>query len=126
LLQSVRTLKKAKDAVNFLEPVNVVLFNIPHYAQIITKPMDLGTVEHKLLASDPRGPPKDKSKLAKWDESKGTYKSVSEVVADVRQIWENTRKFNGPAHVVSQMASKLDDMFERQLKNLPAEVRRPV
>jgi len=122
MLASVRTLKKAKDAINFLEPVNVVLFNIPHYAQIITKPMDLGTVEHKLLASDPRGPPKDKSKLAKWDESKGTYKSVSEVVADVRQIWENTRKFNGPAHVVSQMASKLDDMFERQLKNLPAEV----
>ncbi|KAK1926264.1 putative Bromodomain transcription initiation factor [Papiliotrema laurentii] len=125
LLSSIRALKKIKEAANFLEPVNVVLFGIPHYAQIITKPMDLGTVEQKLIVSDPRGPPKDKSKMSKWDPSKGNYRSVSEVVADVRQIWENTRKFNGPNHVVSLAAKKLDDTFEKMLRNLPAEPAAP-
>lgn len=84
--------------------------------------MDISTVETKLIVSDPRGPPKDKSKMGKWDTSKGRYGSVSEVVKDVRQIWENTRKFNGPDHVVSMAAKKLDDAFEKMLKNLPAEV----
>ncbi|BEI83743.1 hypothetical protein CcaverHIS002_0403470 [Cutaneotrichosporon cavernicola] len=74
-----------------------------------------------LIASDPRGPPKDKSKAAKWDTSKGTYSSVSELTADVRQIWENTRKFNGRDHVVSQMASKLEEQYEKALRTLPSD-----
>jgi bromodomain-containing factor 1 len=43
-------------------------------------------------------------------------------VQDIRQIWENTRKFNGPSHVVSLQAAKLDDVFEKGFKNMPAEV----
>lgn len=121
-LTSVRSLKKMKEAINFLEPVDVIRFGIPHYAHIITSPMDISTVEQKLIVSDPRGPPRDKSKMGKWDTSKGSYRSVSEVVKDVRQIWENTRKFNGPDHVVSLAAKKLDDTFEKMLKNTPAEV----
>ena len=122
LTASLRSIKKNKEAINFLEPVDVVRFGIPHYAQIITKPMDIGTVEQKLLVSDPRGPPKDKSKMSKWDTSKGSYGSVSEMVQDMRQVWENTRNFNGPEHVVSQAAKKLDDSFEKMLKNMPPEV----
>lgn len=122
LLAAVRSLKKNKDAFGFLGPVDVIKFGIPHYAQIVTSPMDLSTVETKLIVSDPRGPPKDKSKMKNWDESKGRYENVSQVVQDVRQIWENTRMFNGPDHVVSLMASKLDDAFEKAVKNLPAEV----
>jgi bromodomain-containing factor 1 len=122
LLNTIRSLKKAKDAPVFHAPVDVVAFGIPHYAQIITKPMDLTTVESKLVVSDPRGPPKDKSKLAKWDESKGKYATAGEVIDDVRQIWENTRKFNGYTHFVSQIANRLDDLFEKAVNNMPAEV----
>ena len=122
LLNTVRGMKKVKDAINFIKPVDIVLFGIPHYAQIIEKPMDLGTVEQKLLVSDPRGPPKDKSKMEKWDESMGNYSNVSEVVEDVRQIWENTRKFNGADHLVSQQATRLETSFEKALNSLPAEV----
>lgn len=122
LLASVRSLKKNKDAGFFHSPVDVVLFGIPHYAQIITKPMDLTTVEQKLIVSDPRGPPKDKSKLKNWDESKGRYENVSQVVEDIRQIWENTRKFNGPNHVVTLAAAKLEDAFEKGFRNMPPEV----
>ena len=124
LLNAVRNLKKNGASTNFLAPVNVELFGIPHYIRIIEKPMDLGTVETKLVVSDPRGPPKDKSKMSKWDESKGKYSNVSEVVQDVRQIWENTRNFNGPTHVVSEAATKLETTFEKSLNNLPPEVSR--
>ena len=122
LLNAIRSLKKAKDAPTFLQPVDTVLFGIPHYHQVVPRPMDLGTVETKLFVSDPRGPPKEKSRMSKWDESKGKYSSVAEVVEDVRQIWENTRKFNGPDHIVSQGASRLDETFEKVLNNLPSEV----
>ncbi|KAL1412072.1 transcription initiation at TATA-containing promoter protein [Vanrija albida] len=125
LLSTVRSLLKSNNSFNFREPVDTVRFNIPHYHQIIDYPMDLGTIETKLIASDPRGPPKDKSKAAKWDPSKGTYTSVSQVSKDVRQIWENTRKFNGRDHVVSQAAGKLDDQWEKALRTLPADIPPP-
>ncbi|WVQ80446.1 hypothetical protein IAT38_002551 [Cryptococcus sp. DSM 104549] len=121
-LNAVRSLKKRlPDAYNFLVPVDTVRFGIPHYHQVIERPMDLGTVETKLIVSDPRGPPKDKSKMGKWDTSKGSYKSVSEVTEDVRQIWENSRKFNGAEHPVSLMAGRLEEAFEKSLNNLPPE-----
>jgi bromodomain-containing factor 1 len=122
ILGAVRSLKKAKEAVPFLAPVDPVLFNIPHYPTIVTKPMDLGTVEKKLVVSDPRGPPKDKSKMKNWDLTVGTYGSVSDVTADVRQIWENTRMFNGPDHLVSLGANKLEQIYESALTKIPAEV----
>ncbi|WWD06100.1 hypothetical protein V865_004185 [Kwoniella europaea PYCC6329] len=122
LLNAVRSLKKkTPDVFAFLQPVDTVAFGIPHYNQIIDRPMDLGTVETKLIASDPRGPPKDQSKARKWDTSKGAYNSYSEVVEDVRQIWENTRKFNGPGHVVTVAADKLDSAFENALSKIPPE-----
>ena len=124
MLNAVRTLKKNPNGLAFLEPVDPVKFNIPTYPMVVTKPMDLGTVETKLIVSDPRGPPKDKSKMGKWDESKGSYSNVSQVVDDIRQIFENTRMFNGPAHVVSLAADKLEESLERSLRSLPTEVSR--
>jgi bromodomain-containing factor 1 len=122
MLSCVRSLKKNKDAVYFLEPVDPIRFGIPHYPDIITKPMDLGTVETKLIVSDPRGPPKDKSKMGKWDQSKGKYNSVSDVVLDIRQIFWNTSRFNGSEHMVTQSALRLDGVLAKMLNNMPAEV----
>jgi len=122
MLTCIRSLKKNKDAALFLEPVNPVLFGIPHYPDIIKNPMDLGTVETKLIVSDPRGPPKDKSKMGKWDQSKGKYNSVADVSLDVRQIFWNTARFNGMDHVVTQAATRLDAVFAKMIANIPAEV----
>ncbi|WVR03392.1 hypothetical protein IAU60_000383 [Kwoniella sp. DSM 27419] len=121
LLNAVRALKKKPDAGPFLAPVDVVAFGIPHYPQIIDSPMDISTVETKLIVSDPRGPPKDKSKMKNWDTSKGSYQNWSQVVEDVRRIWENSRKFNGKDHVVSQAADRADAAFEASLSKIPAE-----
>lgn len=84
--------------------------------------MDFGTVETKLIVSDPRGPPKDKSKMGKWDQSKGKYNSVSDVVLDIRQIFWNTSRFNGSEHMVTQAALRLDGVLVKMLNNMPAEV----
>lgn len=122
LTKTIQTMKKNNDGAIFAHPVDPVLFQIPHYPQYITKPMDLGTVELKLYVSDPRGPPKDKSKSNKWDESMGKYSNVAEVVLDVRQIWWNTARFNGKDHVVTQAANRLATTFNKALKALPVEV----
>jgi len=122
MLSCVRSLKKNKDALLFLEPVDPIRFGIPHYPDIITKPMDLSTVETKLIVSDPRGPPKDKSKMGKWDQSKGKYNSVAEVSLDVRQIFWNTARFNGVDHLVTQAATRLDAVFAKMINNIPPEV----
>lgn len=122
MLSCIRSLKKNKDAALFLEPVNPVLFGIPHYPEIIKNPMDLSTVETKLIVSDPRGPPKDKSKMGKWDQSKGKYNSVADVSLDVRQIFWNTARFNGMDHLVTQAATRLDAVFGKMIANIPAEV----
>jgi bromodomain-containing factor 1 len=105
-----------------LEPVDPIKFNIPSYPVIITNPMDLGTVETKLIVSDPRGPPKDKSKMGKWDQSKGKYNSVADVTLDIRQIFWNTLRFNGPDHMVTQSAMKLDNVLSKMVANMPPEV----
>lgn len=122
MLNAVRGLKKNKDGVFFLEPVDPVKFNIPAYPQIITKPMDLATVETKLIVSDPRGAPKDKSRMSKWDESKGRYSNVAEITLDVRQIFWNTARFNGMEHLVTQAAKRLDAVFTKNVNNIPPEV----
>jgi bromodomain-containing factor 1 len=122
VLSCIRSLKKNKDAGLFLEPVDPVRFGIPHYPTIITNPMDLSTVETKLIVSDPRGPPKDKSKMKNWDQSKGKYNSVADVSLDVRQIFWNTARFNGMEHLVTQAATRLDAVFTKMINNIPPEV----
>lgn len=115
LLAIVKQLKRAREAGPFNNPVDPIAFNIPHYTNIIHKPMDLSTVETKLTASNP-ALPKDKNRPVKKDMSQGTYANVQEVVEDVRQIWNNTRIFNGPQHAVSLNADKLDEQFETAIK----------
>ena len=43
-----RQVKKPKDALPFLQPVDPVKLNIPRYFDIITRPMDISTIEKKL------------------------------------------------------------------------------
>lgn len=118
-LNAVHQLKKAKEAFAFLVPVDTVALGIPHYPQYVTKPMDLGTIEAKLLHS-PSVDEKSKKHIPKlivsWNPSMGTYNNVAEVVDDIRQIWKNTKIFNGPDHFISLYADKLDEMLVKQVE----------
>jgi hypothetical protein len=111
-LSTVRTLKKLKDATPFLQPVDPIALGIPHYATVIKQPMDLGTVERKLISSNPSKPD---SSVAR-----PPYLSTDEFIYDVKLIFNNCATFNGVDHVITQMGRRLEAVFDKQLKQLPA------
>lgn len=109
---TVKTLKKLKDAAPFLRPVDPVALNIPHYPSIIKNPMDFGTIERKLASSNPQKP--DPNPL------NPKYNTADEFIADVRAIFNNCLTFNGPDHLVTHMAKRVEEVFDKQIKNIPA------
>jgi len=46
------------------------------------------------------------------------YKTITQFVADFRQMLENCYRFNGPDHFVSRRAQKLETMMEQKLNLL--------
>lgn len=103
----IRSLKKMKDAVPFLYPVDPIALNIPQYSTIITNPMDLSTVEKKLGGAKVDGGQYQR------------YANVEEFVTDFKLIIQNCVTFNGPEHPVSQMVKRVDEAFDKQMKNMP-------
>ncbi|PPQ76174.1 hypothetical protein CVT26_009351 [Gymnopilus dilepis] len=119
LTSTLRSLKKMKDAVPFLLPVDPVALNIPHYPSIVKQPMDLSTVERKLIASNPNRPDPNPHNPR--------YYNAEEFVSDIRLMVQNAVTFNGPEHVVAAMGKRLEDVFDKSIKHLPpaAEVKPP-
>lgn len=74
--------------------------------------MDFSTIDRKLVASHPFKPDPN--------ENVPRYYSADEFIADVRLIFQNTATFNGPDHIVTAMGKHLQEVFDKQLKNLPA------
>jgi len=83
----------------FSQPVDPVKLNLPDYHNVITKPMDLGTVKNKLEA--------------------GEYPSTDAVAEDIRTIWKNAMQYNPPNSDIYHMASELSDVFEKKYKHVP-------
>ena len=110
-LSTLRNLKKSKDARPFLFPVDVVAMNIPEYPKLITQPMDFKTIEEKLANSVPG---KD---VPKPDQPR--YLSADQFIADVRLVFSNCVKFNGSDHMISMMGRRLEELFDKSIKNLP-------
>lgn len=110
-LSTVRSLKKQKDAAAFLHPVDPVALNIPHYPSIIKNPMDLGTIERKLMSSNPQKPDPNSNNPR--------YHNADEFIADVRLVFTNCLTFNGPDHVIAKAGKHVESVFDKQIKNLP-------
>ncbi|KAJ6618592.1 Bromodomain-containing protein [Mycena sp. CBHHK59/15] len=110
-ISTIRSLKKQKDVSPFLHPVDSVALNIPDYPSIVRTPMDLSTVERKLNSSNPTKP----------DSNPGNsrYLSTEDFIADVRLIFQNCVLFNGDDHPISIMARRLEEIFNKQINNMP-------
>eukprot|EP00924_Labyrinthula_sp_SR-Ha-C_P013817 snap_masked-scaffold_5-processed-gene-14.22-mRNA-1 protein AED:0.37 eAED:0.37 QI:0/-1/0/1/-1/1/1/0/1300 len=87
----------------FNEPVDVVKFNIPHYAKVISEPMDLGTIRNKL--------------------EERRYSSISEFDYDVRLVFKNAMKFNPPMHPVHHYADSCLKFYENDVTRLSNRTR---
>ena len=92
-------LKKVKDAMAFLKPVDPVALNIPTYFDVIERPMDLGTMDTKLKAQE--------------------YSSLAAYIADFEQIVANVRKFNGDDHSITRSGLALKARFDNLVKAIP-------
>jgi len=110
-VSTLRNLKKSKDARPFLSPVDVVAMNIPHYPEIVTHPMDFSTIERKLNFSNPTKPDPNPENPR--------YQTADQFIADVRLVFTNCVKFNGPEHAISQMGRRVEELFDKSIKNLP-------
>jgi hypothetical protein len=111
---TVRTLKKLKDAGPFLRPVDPIALNIPHYPSVIKNPMDFSTVERKLASSNPAKPDPNSQNPR--------YFHADEFIADVRLIFSNCVTFNGPDHAVTAMGKRVEEVFDKQIKQMPPAV----
>lgn len=116
-LGAVRQLKKQKDAVPFLRPVDPIALNIPHYPSIIKTPMDLSTIERKVISSNTAKPD--------LNSQNPRYHSADEFINDVRLIFQNCLTFNGPDHAISAMGKRLEQMFDKTIKQMPAAEPKP-
>lgn len=126
---AIKGLKGRTDSGPFHFPVDPIALNIPHYTDIVTRPMDLGTIDIKLAltAAAQKGGNKhtEKTKQApKWnlDPVRDVYTSLDDFEKDVRLVFSNCIAFNGPDHPLSQTAATLDGVFEKQIKSIAASV----
>lgn len=73
--------------------------------------MDFSTIERKLTASNPVKPDPNPQNPR--------YHSADEFIADVRLIIFNCATFNGPDHVITAMGRRVEEVFDKQIKNMP-------
>ena len=98
-LHTIKAIKRLKDAVPFLAPVDTVKLNVPFYYNYIPRPMDLSTIERKINAN--------------------AYEDIAQVVDDFNLMVENCKKFNGEAAGISKMATNIQAHFEKHMLNVP-------
>lgn len=101
-LNSIKTIKRLRDAAPFTVPVDIVKLNIPLYYNYITRPMDLSTIERKINLN--------------------AYSDVSEIVDDFNLMVSNCCRFNGEDSGISQMAKSIKGHFEKHMLNMPPKV----
>lgn len=94
-----RNLKKHRDAVPFLHPVDYVKLNVPDYPKVIKHPIDLTTIDKKL--------------------NNAAYDTVEEFISDIRLVFKNCYKFNGPEAMISMLCQNVESAFEKSLRQMP-------
>ncbi|KAF8315176.1 Bromodomain-containing protein, partial [Clavulina sp. PMI_390] len=112
-MSALKSLRKQKDSYAFNVPVDPILLKIPHYFGVVKQPMDFSTIEAKLVASNPA------KRIEQSMASQPRYYSILEFNADVQLVFDNCYLFNGPDHIVSQSARRLQATFEKLTKNMP-------
>ncbi|EME87789.1 uncharacterized protein MYCFIDRAFT_85828 [Pseudocercospora fijiensis CIRAD86] len=100
LIEKMKNLKKTKNSIYFLKPVDPVAMAIPTYPEIIKNPMDLSTMEQKLKSSH--------------------YKTVQEFADDFALIINNSLTFNGPNHAVTQAGMAMEAYFRKMMETVPS------
>ncbi|XP_071715201.1 transcription factor GTE12 [Rutidosis leptorrhynchoides] len=86
----------------FNTPVDPVAFEIPDYFDIISHPMDLGTILKKL--------------------ENNAYPFAEAFADDIRLTFSNAMRYNPPANVVHVMAKQLNVLFDKDWRLFEAKL----
>jgi len=82
----------------FLEPVDWQMYGLTDYPDIIKNPMDLGSVENRLL--------------------EGKYKDPSPFASDVRLVFDNCMRYNRPDSDLYLTAERLLKAFDKKFQKM--------
>jgi len=86
----------------FRKPVDPVALGIfPAYNQIITHPIDLGTIKTQI--------------------DNGLYNTKDELIADIQLVWNNAKKFNPMGHGVWENADFLEKIAHERIDKIKRE-----
>ncbi len=86
----------------FRKPVDPVALGIyPAYNQIITHPMDLGTIKTNI--------------------DNGVYSTRDDLIADIQLVWNNAKKFNPKGHAVYDAAEFLEKFAHERIDKIKRE-----
>eukprot|EP00826_Nyctotherus_ovalis_P060552 TRINITY_DN850_c0_g2_i8.p1 TRINITY_DN850_c0_g2~~TRINITY_DN850_c0_g2_i8.p1 ORF type:complete len:198 (-),score=66.41 TRINITY_DN850_c0_g2_i8:82-675(-) len=89
---------RQKHAENFHEPVKPEAMQLSDYCKIVERPMDLGTVKHKLDTC--------------------AYKCCREFVDDVELVFSNCVKYSGAESFFGLLAKQLESEFKRKCQEV--------
>ena len=96
LLKIISTIKKLKEAYEFLEPVDYIKYNIPDYLDIIKYPRDLSLIQFKL--------------------ENDYYPNIQSFLNDVQLIWDNCYTYNPPKNYISKCAQICEKKFKKEIE----------
>jgi bromodomain-containing factor 1 len=105
-IKMINQLMNNKSAAPFLQPVDPIALGIPDYPTIITRPMDLSTIQTNLQY--------------------GAYANAEEFAEDVRLVWNNCEKYNGAEHYITHAANGLRKIFEKSFAQLKTKEFEPL
>lgn len=96
---------ESQHAFEFLRPVDPIRQGIPHYTNIIKKPMDLGTIKSKLKT--------------------GKYSDRWQLDDDVRLMLRNCFTFNPPKTYVYEEGKRLEEIYNQEWRRQFGDTMRP-
>ncbi|XP_040563622.1 uncharacterized protein [Lepeophtheirus salmonis] len=82
----------------FRKPVDHIALGIPDYPNVITKPMDLGTVKEKIRTRK--------------------YAHYRDCVKDIELIWKNAKTFNPQDHFIHKIAIELEEFTKEKASKI--------
>lgn len=94
----IRKIWKIVGAELFHEPVDPIRLNLPDYLDIITHPMDLGTIKKKLYGN--------------------VYTDGETMMTDFRLVFENCKKYNEGDEEVLGMCRHVEESYQAQVEAL--------
>ena len=98
-MRAIQNVKRIQSSLAFRQPVDYVALNIPSYPSIITKPMDLRTLEENL--------------------KENKYPTVDAFTADFNQIVQNCETFNGRESGFTKAANEMKASFDKNMSKIP-------